>query len=222
MTFKAKIENIWYHYKWPILITLFIIIAIVTMTMDYFFKEKHDFSIGYIGERYADDTFFSPVKEDISKIVGDINGDGKVSVNYEISVYTPPSIFTYDLTVANQSDIGVSFFAGDVRVYIAEKKFIIENSLFLKPLEDILPDDKLNGAIVREVNTEDPEYVPKDSDGKAIAVPITNFEKLSSLGFMNTENLYIALREHTYTDDKKENIEIIEQKALEVFEYLTK
>ncbi len=222
MTFKSKIENIWYHYKWHILIALFIVVGIVTMTLDFALKKDDDFSIGYMGEAYADDTFFNPVKEDISKIVGDINGDGDVLIDYNISVYTEPNFLTYDLTIADQSSIGLVFYSGNVRLYILEEKFVKENSIFLKSLEDILSEEKLSGGIIREVNTQDPEYTPIESDGKIVAVPIKNFEKLANLNFMNKDKLYIALRAITHTDSEKENIEIIDQKALEVFKYLTK
>ena len=93
-TFKQKLENFWYHYKWHTIITLFVLIVGIVLVVQLASKPKYDIYIMYAGEHYfdtADSSDTSPYREAISaikRVSEDFDGNGEVSVSFS-HLYIP-------------------------------------------------------------------------------------------------------------------------------------
>ena len=86
---KKKWDNIWYYYKYHVLIGAFALICIITFVKDMLGKVSYDYEIGFLGD-------YSMVEEDriemekwFTENAKDLNGDGEVHV--QISDYFIPS-----------------------------------------------------------------------------------------------------------------------------------
>lgn len=118
-------ENIWYHYKWLILIVLtlgsLMIIGIVQMIE----KGDPDVHILFIGQNYITAEGRKEAEKSLSKVIPDYNGDGKVSMDLvELTVTTIPGqsydyVYQQDAMTRFETEIR----AGMSTVFIVEESF---------------------------------------------------------------------------------------------------
>ena len=76
----VRFANVWYYYKFYVLIGIILIIALIVGINSCFFRESYDLSILYITSEDTDR--FSHSEDVLNKIetfVSDINGDGKAN-----------------------------------------------------------------------------------------------------------------------------------------------
>lgn len=83
-----KLENFWYYHKWHTIISVFLIIAIVVMSLQFCQKTSFDAHIIYAGnyeiKRVADDGDTSPyvnIMSELKLVVPDLDGDGEVNID---------------------------------------------------------------------------------------------------------------------------------------------
>lgn len=88
-TFKEKIQNFWYHYKWHSLIAVILIVTILVCSLQFCAKESYDAYILYAGGksigRTAEDGDVAEIVTVISslkRIAEDFDENGDVSVNF--------------------------------------------------------------------------------------------------------------------------------------------
>jgi len=202
MSFKKKLENYWYHYKFVTLIWAAIILAAIVLVVDVINKVEYDLAIAYVGSDYIDHISFKPIEEEVRTAAGDADGDGESHIRFTCMVM--PEVAQNEMDLAKEQQFNYTFLDSTVRVYICEKQYFEGKSKFFMPLEDILPAEKLVDAVTR--------------DQKAIAVPLKGNKTLEGLG-MSTDNLYIGIRAQTHEDKKDEFINKREQSSVKVLEY---
>lgn len=80
-TFKEKLQNYWYHFKFPTILAVFMIAVVAVLTVQCAQREKYDFSIMYFVYTPAMDSQLDKVEEYFEAKAKDLNGDGEVNVN---------------------------------------------------------------------------------------------------------------------------------------------
>ncbi len=94
MSFRERIENFWYHYKWHSLVALFLVAAITVCTLQMCSKESFDDFILYAGgygvSRKGDDDVaeYSIILSSMKRVSEDINGDGEIVTSF-LDLYAP-------------------------------------------------------------------------------------------------------------------------------------
>lgn len=202
MKLSKKLENFWYHHKFGTIVAVLFIAVAVFLVADYFNKTTYDITIAYAGSDYVDSVTFNSLKDDIEKISGDINGDGKTNIMYLTMVLKEKMLTETDF--AEKDQFNYSFLNSSIRVYILEERFIDERSIFFMPLDDILPAEKLENGYIR--------------DQKTIAVPLAGNETLEKLGF-TTDKLYIGIRAKSHNDERDKLIDKKIDASIRILEY---
>ena len=88
-SFKEKIENFWYHYKWHSIVAVFLLFTLSICTLQMCQRTSYDIHITYAGYYEVKRTGAggsSPYHEavaSLSKIAEDFDGDGKINVSLD-------------------------------------------------------------------------------------------------------------------------------------------
>ncbi len=85
-TFKEKLSNFWYHYKWHSIISVFVVIALVICSLQFCTKTDYDMHILYAGGKTVSRTVSSETGEaeietllsSLGRVADDCDGDGEV------------------------------------------------------------------------------------------------------------------------------------------------
>lgn len=173
MTFKQKLSNYWYYYKWHIIFGIFLLILLVITFVQCAQKKTPDLSIAYAGYDYvATDEF----QDDMSAFIGDMNGDGTEYVFCNNLVIPSDVKSEQDLTISQK--LMLMFVDKETRLYIMERDLYELYSESFEDLKGIVPDNKLQNAY---------EY-----NGVPIAICTLNCPKLEKYGLAK-ENLYMGI-----------------------------
>ena len=88
--FGKWFENFWYHYKWHVIIALFLLIVIIICTVQLCSREEYDVHIIYAGSSDVmsrgeenDISTYDTLKKSISEAVRDFDGNGEVNTSLE-------------------------------------------------------------------------------------------------------------------------------------------
>ena len=80
ITFKEKIQNYWYHFKWHTILSVFLIVVIAVSVTQCVNREKQDMIVVMFAYSMVADSQMSRVEEYIEQYATDIDGNGKVAV----------------------------------------------------------------------------------------------------------------------------------------------
>ena len=81
--FKHWFENVfWYHYKWWFLLGVFIIALIVFISLESSRNEHYDLTAVFVQDNDITQEQAMTVLDAISESVGDLDGNGKILLNY--------------------------------------------------------------------------------------------------------------------------------------------
>lgn len=80
-TFREKLENFWYHYKWHSVIALFLIFAITVCTLQFCSKKEYDAYVMYAGPYDLTASEVRDMKSSLAKVCPDANDDGEINVS---------------------------------------------------------------------------------------------------------------------------------------------
>lgn len=81
MSFRAKVENIWYHYKGSIIIGIFLLGTLIVCLHSCVTKPTFDAQVYYVvGSSPLYNEQLSWLESSVASHCGDVNGDGKVTV----------------------------------------------------------------------------------------------------------------------------------------------
>jgi hypothetical protein len=84
--FLRWLDNYWYHYKWPTIITAFFLVVITVCTVQACTKEEYDMSVVYAGRQLLRSDELEKVSSALEAVVPkDIDADGDVSI--QINAY---------------------------------------------------------------------------------------------------------------------------------------
>ncbi len=80
-TFRQRLENFWYHYKWHSIVSLFLIIAITVCTLQMCSKSEYDIYVMYAGPYPATQSEVRDIQASLQEICDDYNEDGESLVS---------------------------------------------------------------------------------------------------------------------------------------------
>ncbi len=201
--FWKKLENFWYHHQIATLVTAFLICSAIFLTVDYVKKQDPDMVLCYAGEAFGDRTQFVRAEEGLCAVVGDINGDGKVKLNYRIMVLRNSGL---ELTVDNEQHFNYSFIDKNARLFIIEDKFFDQKKIYFEPLEGILPDELLKDGL-------------KNDEGQVCVVPIAGSEVAKTMDFARPE-LYVGIKKMIDTEKHEKLVPAQFEKSKELLRYI--
>lgn len=141
LSFWKKISNFFYHSKWWLGITVFIVGVFVFLIVDFVTKERPDMIVMVL----TDDTYIqnhtNTLEEYFEQFTDDENGDGKIHVDiYPIPV--SDNINDMDYYTGNATKLSAEFQMGESVMVLTDakaNKFILAEET-LENLEDIYPD----------------------------------------------------------------------------------
>lgn len=203
VNFKKKAENFWYHYKWHLILGVFIAILLIYAVKSMVTKKENDLFAVYISDKsISEDTGKNFEKSLIEEnLMNDVNGDG------EKVFYFEPLVTTMDYDAADNTTMQ------KLQFYMLAG----EQSLML--VHKYIPED-YDGAfedISAYASSDDEVYI--GNDGYVTAICVEGNKYLESMGF-DTENLYVAM--HVMNDRDKDNSKRIKEyeTAREIMKYI--
>ena len=148
-----SIKDIWFYYKWHILIVLFFVTVFSVLIGQSVTKEKFDVRILYAGPAVLSDAQRDAVKEAFSQqIDADYNGDGKKNAelfdliimnNEELQAQYEKGVSDYFLNPSiisdNKETLSVNAMAGEYTVFMIDVEYyktLHDNGVFV-PLSDL-------------------------------------------------------------------------------------
>lgn len=167
---KSNFRKFVDYYKWHMIFFLIILVCIIFIVTSMTRNIDPDVTIGYIATPYVRIEDFDNNKAKFEHLLHDANGDGKKSAEL------------LDYTVDKQDDINELF------VDMIDSK---SYHIYILPKEAFLAyKDKsaFASVSVKETNIETLE----DENGRTYAYSIEGNSYAESLGFINTDNLFIA------------------------------
>ncbi len=75
--FLAKLDNYWYHYKWPTIIVAFLLIVVVICTVQMCTKETYDLNVVYAGSEYLTAEEKDGIKKALNACVTEDMNEGR-------------------------------------------------------------------------------------------------------------------------------------------------
>ncbi len=144
ITFKEKLSNFWYHYKWHTIITVFVAFVVIFGFAQCATKEKPDYTVITAFDKYLPLEVTSTIESELEKYAEDVNGDGEVIVHiYDVSTATDR-----DAQMAQSTKLMSEMQRGEVMLLIVDDVYY----------------DKLNGLDTFEANAD----LFPDKDNKAL------------------------------------------------------
>ncbi len=144
LSFKEKLQNFWYYYKWHTVIAAFVACVLIFGFAQCATKETPDYTVITAFDKYLPLEITSAIEEELEKYGEDINGDGEVIVHiYDVSTATDR-----DAQMAQSTKLMSEMQRGEVMLLIVDDAYF----------------DKLDGLDVFE---QRPDIFP-DKDNKAL------------------------------------------------------
>ncbi len=144
LSFKERLANFWYYYKWHTIIITFVVAMLAFGFVQCVAKEKPDYTVITAFDKYLPLEVTGAIEGELEKHAEDLNGDGKVIVHiYDVSTATDR-----DAQMAQSTKLMSEMQRGEVMLLIVDDVYF----------------DKLDGLSVFEAR---PEYFT-DKDGKAL------------------------------------------------------
>lgn len=187
VSFKEKIQNFWYHYKWTTIVVTFFAIAIGFLTYQAVTTEKYDTTIMICSNTFFSDEDLNSVAENFGEYIGDVDKNGKVSVGVVQS--------SYNEALQNDGYIGLDeAMKARIMAEIASGEnciFVVENSVL-----DYLSQKGVFLDLREELSIKSESEVYSVSLENSNILSHTDFEKIK-------DNYSIAIRVHKKGIDEK-------------------
>ena len=191
---KAWWGYFWEYYKWYVLGTAFAVILIVMWAYQCAHRVDYDMTIVYAGHMTYTEEQQAVICEKAAEYVPDINGDG------EVNIYFQPLVFSdkagneeYDYAV--QTKLDMTFVDDYAYIYLMDE---IETALYMQ--RDTIT-DIFEPVSVFAADT-DAQTFTGEADGIPHAISLSASKMLKQNG-IDSENLYLMVRENTSPDDEK-------------------
>ncbi len=79
-TFKEKLQNFWYHFKWHTIISAFMVVVLAVMITQCATREKYDMMVVFFTYSSIMETETEKIGEYLEPLSKDVDGNGKVSI----------------------------------------------------------------------------------------------------------------------------------------------
>ncbi len=150
---RLSLLDVWFYYKWYILIALFFITIFTVLIVQSVTRERYDVRVLYAGPAVLSDTGRDAVRDAFSQqIDADYNGDGKISAelfdiilmnNDELKAMYESGVSDYFLNPSvikdNQETLSVNAMAGDYVIFLIDVDYyknLHDNGVFI-PLDEM-------------------------------------------------------------------------------------
>ncbi len=131
-------ENIWYHYKWTIIIGFAALVMLVAGLSQLASKKQPDVFIYHVSKSGITASSVDKLTESLSAFAVDYNGDGIVNVDYKEEIYVPGVMSTAQGQLSVTDSFNLELFAGECVIYIMDESFYLGNKDYMVDLVDIL------------------------------------------------------------------------------------
>ena len=143
-SFKERLANFWYYYKWYTVVALFLVFAVTVCSLQMCSSTSPDAYVMYAGGKSfavkSEDNDIAPhlaALSSLRRFCEDYNGDGEVTVELE-TYYIPTSAQIAEIEDAggfvdtvyvnnNKSDFGEMLMYGDYLILIMSEELFLEN-----------------------------------------------------------------------------------------------
>ncbi len=162
MTPAQWFENVWYHYKWQIIVGFLMIIFLAVSLLQCSQNDEPDVNILHVGPFYISPAAVTEIENTLGKLCDDYNGDGEfnadlldITVNKFGNESAGVDVTNYDYQKNAYTRFQTEIRAGDAVIYLLDEEYFnicIQEGL-LTPLNEVLDD-----AYLPEVNEGYGEY----------------------------------------------------------------
>ncbi len=185
-------RNYWYYYKWPTVVGIIVVLALILLISQLpFFQPRADFAFMYAGNiKGMGSTDGYELERRFSTVVSDIDGDGKYHVTSDViyieeseagSVESPMGIVLDSTVAAGEHTV---FFSSEYML----RRFDAENNMY-----DLT-------ALAEKYNIPE-EKLRRTESGKVFAISIADNKIFENLPEENDlSEVYILVRDLRYND----------------------
>lgn len=220
VTFLGWLDNVWYHFKAPIIIGAFALVVLIVGMTQMFSKKENDVFFYFIGEggftAQGRDMFVNELSESFHV---DSNGDG----DFVLDIKTEPFKLIVDeetglkriddnafegTTLSQRFNLEVM--GGDCIIYIMEPAFFKANLDYLASFEEELGFVPEKAIMGKGIKLSDLDFYWQEYYGEDVA---RIQKQTSTLGYFTDDYIIcLADRESRYDDDYYEgNVEFLRQ-----------
>lgn len=132
------IENVWYHYKYVILISLALLVMLFVGISQMASKKEPDVFIYHVSSFGITAKSVDELKSSLESFADDYNGDGSINVDYKEEIYVQNVTSAAAGEVSVTDSFNLELFAGDCVIYIMDESFYKGNREYMADLEDVL------------------------------------------------------------------------------------
>lgn len=132
------IENIWYHYKWLILLGAFFLIFFTICSVQMASNKEPDVFMYHVSTEGLTLNSVEKLTDSLSAFAHDYNDDGTVNVDFKEEIYVPDVMSTGATQLSVTDSFNLELFAGECVIYIMDESFYEGNKEFMADLTDIL------------------------------------------------------------------------------------
>lgn len=147
-SFAEWFENVWYHYKCPIIFGAVLGVFLVVSLVQMFSKDDSDIKMLHVGPMYISPTDAEILRGTVGGLSDDYNGDGKVTADLmDITVARfqdseTSEYFNYDDHNKALQRFQTEIRAGDSMLYVLDREYfdICMKENLLEPLDSFVDD----------------------------------------------------------------------------------
>lgn len=149
ITFKDRVSNIWYYYKWMIIIVGVLVLALIIATVQLIDQKDNDIDMLYIGAGVLSVSDNGKLKDFVADYINDINGDGTKQVGLLELTATTDNVsridgesvtIDYDTNKSVLQRFETEVRAGDALIYLCDDYYYerLKSAGVLAPLSSVL------------------------------------------------------------------------------------
>lgn len=148
-TFKQKLGNVFYYYKWHIIIGAIVLVFGGVLIHDFATAERYDANVVFVHGGYIEDDTIPTLTAELEKYCPDINGDGKVNV-YVNKLYIQNGVGAEDYSPEHGQERMAAQLMLDTEVSMDKTFIYIYDNFFINHFNDIVcaPLEEKNGLTV--------------------------------------------------------------------------
>ncbi len=164
----------WYHYKWAVLVGVVVLGIITFITVDSLRRTRYDTTVVIATDYYVDDTALDALDEVLKPVVGDIDGNGQVNIQYVVLYVNGDT----ELGRQNQERMYLYMTMDDVALYLMSEEI----------------SDAYTSPVLEYFTDELSQYGLDYDESNAVRMSLVGNETLAACGM---ENIYLSIMDYT-------------------------
>lgn len=180
--FKHWFVNVfWFHYKWPLLVALVVVGIIVFITVDSLRQTRYDTTVVIATDYYVDETELDALDEVLRPVVGDLDGNGVVDIQYAVLYVNGDT----ELGRQNQERMYLYMTQEDVGLYLMSEEV---SDAYTNPILEYFTDPVA-------------EYGLEPDGENTVRASLAGNKVLAECGM---ENIYLSIMDYTTVSGSSE------------------